>query len=175
MVLAIAACSEEGTDQSRGESRWPPARPDTVSSIPDSLIGKLQMGSGDFGQGWGYVFRDSAMSRQVGWGPLIASGTLDLPFCLFNIERPIALYAPNQYEVIDFDSSMTRVRIEAASGDQVCMWLDDDRGIFHTPSDALLYAGSRVRLSGQVYELRKDGWYLTGQCVHAFAPDSTEE
>ena len=179
LITILSNCSKENkTDLvedkvSSVPLQWPPEPVplDSISSIPDSLVGRLQFGSGDLGQGWGYVFSKpgGGLEDVIGWGPLVVNGYADLPFCIFTISKPSKGYAPNQYEVIYFDSSKTRIRLLHERRDFVCICYEcydtDSLGVI---ANSFTTASTQVIYRGKYYQLKDDGWYIDDKLLHSF-------
>ena len=128
---------------------WPPL-PGGAAKAPTRGPdwGNLSLGSGDYGSGWSHLF--DAEGKQIGWGPIVISGILEIHTSLFSVSQSPRAYAANFFEVLYYNDSITIILIDSTKGHKM-LWTDG----------SVTAGNSHVQYGGREYQLTKDGWYVT--------------
>lgn len=93
---------------------------------------------------------------------IVNDGKIRLPYNLFAITETGTEYAESQCEVIYYDEQQTLIIADSTKKDKILL-LNMGKGDY-----SFSCPGTRVRYQNKIYELKKDGWYVEGEIVHAF-------
>lgn len=178
VFLVAAGCSvPPGSPKQGGVNKsedhrilsWPPPSPPRPQS--SAAAGLQKMIVSGYGIAYKTEKKGTTNADHVGWGPKFDDGEWVLPYNLFTIKGAGACYVENQFEVVYHDSNSTEIRALPDRQDHVVMIQSQSDGSYRATFDC---SGGQVRLLGQNYALKTDGWYLDGVLVHAFATTNSQ-
>lgn len=120
------------------------------------------------------VFDDSNMTaapagyERVGY--VVCGGEYELPFNIFAIDEPGDGFVNNFFEIVAFDDSRTRIKIDGDKNQGIVMEIDPDARYSGQVAYKLTaaYVGTTVTYAGNLYELGPEGWSVGGKLVHRF-------
>lgn len=143
---------------------WPPESP--RSQPLDDFGGKLE--SDEIGHVYGsreqYEAADGSSEGSTAWGFVHRKGELTLGFNPFTTDAPQrGYYVESQVEVVYFDDTTAQLRIDPDESDHLLLI----NNLFNTVPSVVV-PGARLRVGGDVYELREDGWWVDGKRIHPF-------
>lgn len=148
------------------DATWPPPLPGdssdawkqrTAWDLPQQ---DLTSNIGD----WQYV--KSASGETLGWGPDIVDGKSVIPVNIFMVDVVPDVQVDNFFVVEDHGSDYTLVSLEKDKGHRLCMAYNGISAEGAQIQTTAMFPGTRAQIGDNVYELKRDGWYLGEELLH---------
>ncbi|MEZ4994618.1 MAG: hypothetical protein R2824_29630 [Saprospiraceae bacterium] len=171
-IFIVQGC-DNNSKQETALFHWPPTQLNTNDSLNTLLSSDLEQIQFCM---TGTVYDDASLKSAGGgdrrWGQIACQGELELSYNIFAIKNAGDGYTLNSFEVLYFDNDRTRLKINEEKNDKLMFEVDT-----HTPyrpgqmslKMTVTMPGTKVRYADRIYEIRKDGWHVDGELVHAFA------
>lgn len=148
------------------DATWPPPLPGdssgawkqrTARDLPEQ---DLTSEIGD----WQYV--KSTSGETLGWGPDLVDGKNVIPVNIFMVERVPDVQVENFFVVEDYGSDYTLVALDKTKEHRLCMAYGGLSAEGVQIQTTAMFPGTRAQVGENVYELRRDGWYLGEELMH---------
>jgi hypothetical protein len=149
------------------DASWPPPLPEGRSDGWNKRNAQ-QLTEQDLTANIGdWQYEKSVDGETLGWGPNLVDGKQVIPMNIFMVELVPDVQVDNFFVVEDYGSDYTLVALDKTKEHRLCLAYNGITAEGAQIQTTAMFPGTRAQVGENVYELRRDGWYLGEELMHS--------